>query len=224
MLVLLHTSPVHVPVFDALRDADHPGLRLRHVVREDLLVRARADGPDAVTDELAGLLRSAAADGADAVLCTCSSIGGVAEHLAGQAGVPVLRLDRPMAARAVATGPRITVLATTHSTLGPTVALIEDEAARAGRRVEVTAVHVDGAWELFLAGEHDAYLDRVAAALDAIGDTGADAGPDVMVLAQASIAGAAHRTRTSVPVLSSPRPGLAAAAAAATAAVTGRDA
>ncbi|MFD7638908.1 arylsulfatase, partial [Streptomyces sp. NPDC059873] len=26
MLALLHTSPVHIPVFDALRDADHPGL------------------------------------------------------------------------------------------------------------------------------------------------------------------------------------------------------
>ncbi|MEV4046661.1 arylsulfatase, partial [Streptomyces sp. NPDC049744] len=41
MLALLHTSPVHVPVFDALRDAAHPGLELRHHVGAGLLERAR---------------------------------------------------------------------------------------------------------------------------------------------------------------------------------------
>ncbi|MFI7008354.1 aspartate/glutamate racemase family protein [Streptomyces sp. NPDC050145] len=211
MLVLLHTSPVHVPVFEALRDAHHPGLALRHVVREELLERARVAGPASVTEDLGELLASAAADGAGAVLCTCSSIGGVAEALAEDAGLPVLRLDRPMAARAVALGPRVTVLATTHSTLGPTVALVEEEAARAGRPVDVRTVLVDGAWELFLAGDRVGYLGLVAEALDAIGPADAD----VVVLAQASIADAADQARTTVPVLSSPRPGLAAAASAA---------
>ncbi|WP_223206355.1 aspartate/glutamate racemase family protein [Streptomyces xanthii] len=213
MLVLLHTSPVHVPVFEALRDAHHPGLALRHVVREELLERARAAGPASVTDDVRHLLAEAAADGAGAVLCTCSSIGGVAESLAADLGVPVLRLDRPMAARAVALGPRVTVVATTHSTLGPTVALVEEEAARAGRPVDVRTVLVEGAWELFLAGDHEGYLGLVTAALDAIGPADADA----VVLAQASIADAADRTRTDVSVLSSPRPGLAAAARAAAA-------
>ena len=48
------------------------------------------------------------------------------------AGVPVLRVDRPMAAAAVAAGPRVVVLATVESTLGPTVALVEEEAAPRG--------------------------------------------------------------------------------------------
>ncbi|MYR45323.1 arylsulfatase, partial [Streptomyces sp. SID5910] len=39
MLALLHTSPVHVPVFDALRDEAHPGLVLRHHVDAGLLDR-----------------------------------------------------------------------------------------------------------------------------------------------------------------------------------------
>ncbi|WP_353946203.1 aspartate/glutamate racemase family protein [Streptomyces sp. HUAS MG91] len=208
-LALLHTSPVHVPVFDTLRDADHPGLALRHVVREELLERARAEGPSAVADDVRALLAAAAADGADAVLCTCSSIGAVAQEQAAAAGVPVLRVDRPMAARAVAEGPRVVVVATTHSTLGPTAALVEEEAGRAGRTVDLRTVLVEDAWELFLAGEREAYLDRVAAALDAV--TEADA--DVIVLAQASLTDAAARTRTTVPVLSSPRLGLAAAAA-----------
>ncbi|MEV5610661.1 aspartate/glutamate racemase family protein [Streptomyces sp. NPDC052225] len=206
-LTLLHTSPVHIPVFDALRDVDHPGLDLRHVVREELLVRAGVEGPAAVTDEVRSLLEDAARDGADAVLCTCSSIGAVAEGLADTVGVPVLRVDRPMAARAVAAGSRITVVATVRSTFGPTVALVEEEAERAGRAVDVRTVFVDGAWERFLAGDRDGYLDLVALALDGI------AGADAIVLAQASLTDAADRTGTGIPVLSSPRPGLDAAAA-----------
>ncbi|MFF8032117.1 aspartate/glutamate racemase family protein [Streptomyces sp. NPDC016626] len=206
MLALLHTSPVHVPVFDALRDRAHPGLELRHLVAEDLLERARADGPAAVADEVRARVRGAVDRGARAVLCTCSTIGGVAEAAAADVGVPVLRVDRPMAAAAVAAGSRVVVLAALESTLGPTVALVEEEAGRAGRSVEVRAVLVEGAWARFEAGDPAGYARRVADAADAV--TGADA----IVLAQASMAPAERLTTALVPVLSSPRTGLAAAA------------
>ncbi|MCF3137022.1 aspartate/glutamate racemase family protein [Streptomyces olivochromogenes] len=206
MLALLHTSPVHVPVFDALRDEDHQGLELRHFVDAGLLDRARRHGPEAVAGEVSAALERAVADGARAVLCTCSTIGGVAE--AAAAGVPVLRVDRPMAAAAVAAGSRVVVLATVRSTLDPTVALVEEEARRAGRDVTVRTLLVEEAWPRFEAGDHEGYARQVAAAADAV--TGADA----IVLAQASMTPAQRLTRTVVPVLSSPRPGLAAGAAA----------
>ncbi|MEU3252430.1 aspartate/glutamate racemase family protein [Streptomyces sp. NPDC006997] len=212
MLALLHTSPVHVPVFDALHDQHHPGLELRHLVDEGLLERARGyGGPAGVAVDVRGVVDRAVADGARAVLCTCSTIGAVAEATAAQVGVPVLRVDRPMAAAAVAAGPRVVVLATVESTLGPTVALVEEEARHAGRDVDVRSVLVAGAWERFAAGDTEAYARTVAAAVDAVGDA------DSIVLAQASMAPAQRLTTTSVPVLSSPRPGLAAAAAAAVA-------
>ncbi|MER6127961.1 arylsulfatase, partial [Streptomyces sp. NPDC001795] len=90
-LALLHTSPVHIPVFESLRDEAHPGLTLAHLVAEELLDRARTQGPDAVADDVRELLGEAVAAGARAVLCTCSTIGAVAER-AG-VGVPVLRVD-----------------------------------------------------------------------------------------------------------------------------------
>ncbi|MEW2078446.1 aspartate/glutamate racemase family protein [Streptomyces sp. NPDC013433] len=206
MLALLHTSPVHVPVFDALRDEAHPGLELRHLVAEDLLERARADGPAAVADDVRARVSEAVGRGARAVLCTCSTIGGVAEAAAAGAGVPVLRVDRPMAAEAVAAGARVVVLAALESTLRPTVALIEEEARRVGRSGGVRTVLVQDAWECFEAGDSAGYVRRVARAADAV------TGADVIVLAQASMAPAATLTTTPVPVLSSPRPGLAAAA------------
>ncbi|MFD1661545.1 arylsulfatase, partial [Streptomyces caeni] len=101
-LALLHTSPLHIPVFEALRDDAHPGLGLRHLVAEELLDRAREQGPAAVAGDVRRLLGEAAAAGAGAVLCTCSTIGAVAERTA--VAVPVSRAGRPMAAAAVAAG------------------------------------------------------------------------------------------------------------------------
>ncbi|QKW11287.1 arylsulfatase [Streptomyces sp. NA04227] len=210
MLALLHTSPLHVPVFDALRDAHHPGLVLRHLVDEELLARAGAEGPEAVAEDVGALLVGLAAEGAGAVLCTCSTIGAVAESAAVRAGVPVLRVDRPMAAEAVADGRRVVVLAAVASTLEPTARLLAEEAHRAGRVAEVRTALVEGAWELFAAGDTEAYARRIA---DAVRRT---VGAEVVVLAQASMAGAERLLGDldgRVRVLSSPRPGLAAAAA-----------
>ncbi|WP_406504390.1 aspartate/glutamate racemase family protein [Streptomyces sp. NBC_00212] len=205
MLALLHTSPAHVPVFDALRDEDAPDLELRHLVHEQLLSRARELGPDAVTADVEAALAEAVAQGADAVLCTCSTIGGIAEAAAAPLGVPVLRVDRPMAAAAVAQGDRIAVVATVASTLEPTADLIREEAG--DRPLALRTVLAEDAWQHFESGDADAYFAQIAATVDALRDV------DVVVLAQASMAPAAARTTIEVPVLSSPRPGLRAAAA-----------
>ncbi|MGW2043373.1 aspartate/glutamate racemase family protein [Streptomyces virginiae] len=201
-LTLLHTSPVHVPVFDGLRDRHHPGAVLRHLVAPELLDRARADGPRSVAPALRELL---AAAGPGPVLVTCSTIGATAEALAPALGAPVLRVDRPMAAAAVRTGPRIAVLAALASTLTPTAELLAEEAG--GRPLSVVPHLVPGAWESFGAGDTARYLSQVAEAADAV------TGADVIVLAQASMAGAADLATTDTPVLSSPTPGLAAALA-----------
>ncbi|MFE2415669.1 aspartate/glutamate racemase family protein [Streptomyces hokutonensis] len=208
MLALLHTSPAHIPVFDALRDEDHQGLELRHFVDEELLARARREGPEAVTDAVRHALEEAVAQGARAVLCTCSTIGAVAESAGADVGVPVLRGDRPMAAAAVATGTRVVVAATLESTLGPTAALIEEEARRIDRPVAVRTLLVEGAWARFETGDNEGRARLVADAVDAVGDA------DAIVLAQGSMAGARQLTTTTVPVLSSPWLGLGAGARA----------
>lgn len=202
-LLLLHTSPVHVPVFDALRDRHHPGAVLRHLVAPELLDRARAEGPEAVAPALLGLLAEA---GPGPALVTCSTIGATAESLAPALGAPVLRVDRPMAAAAVRTGAaagaRIAVLAALESTLAPTAELLAEEAGE--RPVSIRTHLVAGAWACFEAGDGAGCLARVAAAADAVTDA------DVIVLAQVSMAGAAELVTTRIPVLASPAAGLAA--------------
>lgn len=96
-------------------------------MHEDLLARARESGPEAVAGDVRALLAGAVADGARAVLCTCSTIGAVAEAESVTLGVPVLRVDRPMAAAAAARD-RVVVLASITGTLAPTLALLAEEA------------------------------------------------------------------------------------------------
>lgn len=206
-ITFLHTSPAHIATFDRLLAELAPGLTARHVVHEQLLADARASGITAgLAARVAAQIDAAQAEGAALLICTCSTIGGCAEQAAR--GLPVLRIDRPMAERAVALGGRVIVAAALASTLAPTRLLLQDAAARAGAAVELIELLCAEAWPHFERGDLPAYHAAIAAELRAA------PAADVIVLAQASMAGAAALCADlPTPILSSPRLGLEAALA-----------
>ncbi|NUT37975.1 MAG: hypothetical protein HOV79_33425 [Hamadaea sp.] len=187
----LHTSEVHVPTFRALVAELLPGAEDCHVVDEALLAKARAGRPYA--DGLAAAV--AQLEKADVIVCTCSTIGEAAEG----ADPRVIRVDRPMAARAVAYG-RVGVVAALESTLGPTADLVREEAAAAGWETEIVLAPCLEAWLLFESGDLAGYHETVARHVAALTEV------DVVVLAQASMAPVvALLGDHPVPVLASPR-------------------
>jgi hypothetical protein len=198
----LHTSPVHVAVFEGLVAAIEPDARCASVVDEGLLAAARLDGPEAVgvVAGVAARIDELVACGAGPIVCTCSTIGGIAERIGTERGLDVVRVDRAMAERAVDLGGRVVVLAALESTLEPTAQLLADVATIRRRPIDVCTQVVAGAWDRFEADDLDGYVRLVA---DAV--TGADDEADVIVLAQASMARAADRVATRAPVLTSPR-------------------
>ena len=208
----LHTAAVHVDTFTRLLAEAEPRAIGVHVLDESLLADARRLGTTdpALLSRIEIRLRQAAAE-SDAVLCTCSTLGAVAEAMSSRLGLPVVRVDRPMAAAAVQAGRRIGIVAAVESTVGPTRQLLEEEAEH--RRAKVTLIDLPcpEAWEAFEAGDIDRYLTQVAEHVDRAAPT-----VDVVVLAQASMAGAVDRCSTRTPVLTSPRAGVAAVLAAST--------
>ncbi|HVP28492.1 MAG TPA: hypothetical protein VMW35_04945 [Myxococcota bacterium] len=207
-LAFLHTAQAHVATFDALVAELDPTVAASHLVDPTLLADARAAGgaTSIVASRVAGAMRTLADEGARVVVCTCSTVGAAAEVDLGP-GRHALRIDRPMAEAAVAAGRRIAIVAALASTFAPTRALLEDEARRAARRVELRDVLCAGAWPLFEAGDRAGYRDRVAAAAREAG-----AACDVVVLAQASMAEAAALCADAgTKVLASPRLGVVAA-------------
>ena len=207
-LAFLHTLASNVDVFTPLVTERRPDLRIRHAVADHVLNEARKTGmtPE-IAREVQSLMIDLASTGARVVVCTCSTIGGAAEATDTTGRFVAMRIDRPMADRAVTLGPDVLVLAALASTFGPTRALLEDSARRANVTLRLEERLIESAWPHFERGDRDRYYQVIADAL-----TPDLAGFGVIVLAQASMAPAADRSRlTGVPVLASPRMGVEAA-------------
>ncbi len=211
-LALLHTGEAHVGAFAELFEEILPEAVLSHLVREDLLLRAQLAGavtPD-IAAETAESLQELAGQGARLLLCTCSTLGPAVEAAAADIAIPVLRVDRPLAEAAVAAGDRLLVVATAETTLAPTSALLEDAATNAERAVSLEVLCLPEAWEAFESGDREGYEKQIAEAVqkavENAGSRNGSGGFDAVVLAQASMAGAAEKLADlGIPVLASPR-------------------
>jgi hypothetical protein len=208
-LAFLHTAQVHVPTFERLVREIAPNLRVRHAVREDLLADARVVGVDdaGLIARVHHAMHEAASSGATVVVCTCSTIGAIAERTATGGAFKALRIDRAMADRAVRTGPRVLIVAALESTLAPTTALVLSAAQNAGVEVRPSQLLVEQAWSLFQSGDITGYVETLAGAIRAKANS-ADR-TDVVVLAQASMAPVEEALADlGIDVLSSPAPGV----------------
>ncbi len=204
-LGLIHTSSTLIDVFKQICDELIPGVDVLNITDESLIADVIAAGnvTESVSQRLCEHVRRAEASGADFILVTCSSIGCAAEAAQAAASVPVVRVDQAMADHAVSLAARIGVVATLHTTLGPTVELIEHSAILAGKSVDVTARLCDGAFAELLQGNLKSHDDMVCQALAELIKQ-----VDVIVLAQASMSRCVARLPTeltSKPILSSPR-------------------
>jgi hypothetical protein len=160
-------------------------VKISNIVDESLLEDAIAAGglTPSVNRRVVDHVLSAVDSGAVAVLATCSSIGPAVEIASQLVGVPVLRIDEPMASAAIESATRIGVLATVASTLDPTVDLLRRCAQRLGKDVELVPVLKADAFAAIRSGDgarHDAVIGEALAEL-----AGA---VDAVVLAQASMA------------------------------------
>ncbi|MFI7633160.1 aspartate/glutamate racemase family protein [Nonomuraea sp. NPDC049400] len=200
-LGLIHTSATLVDVFAKLCAEHLPGVETFNIVDDSLIKNTIAAGhlTPQTARRVAGHIASAEAAGADHILVTCSSIGAAVEAAEPLTGVPVTRVDRPMADRAVALGPRIGVLATLSTTLDPTADLVRRRAAALNSDVVLTARLCEGAFEALMGGDAATHDAQVAEALVALGGE-----VDVIVLAQASMARVAGTVEAPVPILASP--------------------
>jgi Asp/Glu/hydantoin racemase len=203
-LGLIHTSATLVPVFQQLCSQHLPGVQIFNIVDDSLIKNVIKCGelrPDTAR-RVVGYAASAESAGADFILYTCSSIGAAVETAATLTKVPVLRVDQPMADKAVQTGKRIGVIATLSTTLNPTTDLVKRRAAVAGNPVQVMAKLCEGAFDALMSGDTAKHDAMVAKALKELSSE-----VDVIVLAQASMARVVDtldEANKKIPILASP--------------------
>jgi Asp/Glu/hydantoin racemase len=203
-LGLIHTSATLVPIFGQLCKEKLPGVNVFNIADDSLVKGIMAAGSltPAIARRVAGYLESAELAGADYIMVTCSSIGAAVEAGAKLIGVPVLRVDQPMADKAVLTGKKIGVVATLRTTLEPTADLISRRAALAGKQIEMTSRLCEGAFDALMSGDAATHDAKIAAALKELSQQ-----VDVIVLAQASMARVVDSLKPEekrVPILASP--------------------
>ncbi len=206
LVAIVHTSFVSVEPLTLLFAELGPDVLVRHVVDADVLGAVRrAGGIDrGVEERMRAHYHAAAGAGCDAILNPCSSVGEVADRLAGDLDVPVVKVDEAMAERACTLGPRVGVVATLATTLGPTARLVESSAARLGCTVNVSSHLVEDAFPALERGEPAEHDRLVSEAIRELADA-----VDVVVCAQGSMAVLAEGLPPlAAPVLTSPRLGV----------------
>jgi len=204
-LAFLHTANTHADTFQCLIDELAPDICVNHVVNENLLQDAITEGEisTALQARIETTMHEAAATGSRVVVCTCSTIGGIAENMTSQPFVP-MRIDRAMANTAVKSGKYILLAATVDSTHAPTRNLLETSAQKAGVEIEIHDLLIDRAWQAFQKGDLARYFEMIAKEI-----TANTSSMDCVVLAQASMAPAVDQCRDiGIPILSSPRLGV----------------
>jgi Asp/Glu/hydantoin racemase len=193
-----------VPIFAQLCRDKLPGVSVFNLVDDSLIKDVIVSGHirPQTARRVAQHVAAAEDAGADFIMVTCSSIGPAVETAAKLASVPVLRVDEPMADRAVRTARCIGVIATLPTTLEPTAELIRRRAGAIGKDVELTARLCEGAFDALMSGDaatHDAMVASVLGELTTA--------VDVVALAQASMARVVDQLPLAdkrVPILASP--------------------
>ena len=203
-IALLHTADSNVALFDQAAMASGLGARaqLIHSVRPDLLAAVQAAG--VLTEALAGQTATALhalAEGADAVVLTCSSLGPAVGSL-GPTSVPVIRADAALAEAASRGGGVVAVLYAAPTSREATQQLFAHAAETSGAVIDLR--WVAGAWDAFLAGDAQAYGALI---MDEMGRAEAS-GANRIALAQASMSIAASAPTKGVPVLTVPNAAL----------------
>ncbi len=205
-LGLIHTSATLVPVFQELTNkylADKD-LKIFNISDDSLIKNTIERGkltPD-TSRRVVNLIASAEEAGADFILVTCSSIGPAVETAATLVDVPVLRVDQPMADKAVQMGTKIGVVATLSTTLEPTSDLVRRRAIVAGKEIQLTSRICEGAFDALMEGKPEVHDEKVASVLKELAQE-----VDVILLAQASMArvvGQLAEEDKKVPIITSP--------------------
>ncbi len=203
----VYTAPAIVEPIKEIFAEILPDCRLVNLVDDSLIQDVIRDGEVKlpVTRRLMRYYLACEDMEADAIFNTCSSIGDVASMARSMIRIPLIKIDEPMARKAVVLSDSIAVLATLPTTLEPTVRLVQSMADEAGRKVRIIEGLAEGAFQALVSGnpdEHDALLRNAA---ERVAEKA-----EVIVLAQGSMARMEKSLAalTGKTVLSSPRSGV----------------
>ena len=188
-IALIHATPVAIdPICDTFKRL-WPQARVTNLLDDSLAADLAAAGKleQSMIDRFCVLAKYVEAGGADAILFTCSAFGAAIEVARGAVKIPVLKPNEAMMEEAIATGPRIALLATFEPSLPSIRAELEQLASAHQAQIKITTRAVPAALTALQGGDDAGHDRQIAAAAEEFGDC------DALLLCQFSMASAAQR-------------------------------
>ena len=201
---LLHTVGFLADMFRKLFDETIPDVKSFHIVDEGILKQLMEN--DGLTPAIVRRVAIQASlmmeIGVDLILFTCSSTSPAVDTVRKLIDIPIMKIDDPLADKAIDYGEKIGVITTAKTTLKPSVDLIYSRAAEKGKKVEIFSSLETEAFRARLNGnvsEHDRIVKEAIEKLS--GQC------DVIILAQASMAHIVDQSQGTydIPILASPK-------------------
>ena len=202
-VVLIHTSPVSLNDLKALFKEIVPEVEMVNIIDDSLLEEVKKNGKinSNIISRMCAYVQVAKTLKPDLIFNQCSSVGEAFDIARKQADCKTLKIDEPMAEKAVSLGSKIGVVATVASTVQPSSDLIRNTAKKMNKEVCVTEYLVDGALDILMSGDVNRHNELVISAIKK-----AESENDVVVLAQGSMTAILPLlTDIEKPVLTSPR-------------------
>ncbi len=188
-IALIHATPVAIDPICTTFKRLWPQARVTNLLDDSLSADLAAAGKldQSMIDRFCVLAKYVEAGGADAILFTCSAFGAAIEVARGAVKIPVLKPNEAMMEEAIATGPRIALLATFEPSLPSMQAELEQLAAARKAHIRISTKAVPAALAALQSGDDAGHDNQIAAAAEEFGDC------DALLLCQFSMASAAER-------------------------------
>lgn len=162
-----------------------PEVEMINIIDDSLLQEALANKgiTPAIIRRMCSYFIEAQQLGCECILNQCSSVGEAADIAAKLVNIPMVKIDGPMAQKAVEHGKNIAVIATAISTIEPSSRLVENTAKRLGKDVSVNRCFCEGAYDaLLIENDREKHNKIVIDTIKKAAETN-----DVIVLAQGSM-------------------------------------
>ncbi|MCW8335689.1 MULTISPECIES: hypothetical protein [Vibrio] len=194
-ILFLHTLDNNTELFSPLAAARFPQHDISHDVQEHFLTEIRNKGQNEHTKQaIHRYLTKQLNNGADYIVCTCSTLGPVVDSFPND---KVFRVDKPMANES-AKFAHVLVAVTLESTIKPTGALLNSQASDTKFYFKL----IEGAWDLYTEGDLEAFNHCIAKDLNQ--ELQQDHNYQAIMLAQASMMNAVPLISEQMTVLTSP--------------------
>jgi Asp/Glu/hydantoin racemase len=208
-VAILHTSFVFINNQPVIKDQFRellPDVKVLDFVDSQILADVQVEGiTDDAVQRMTHMAKAAEAAGADVIFSACSSLGPTIDTVRKSVSIPIIKIDDEMTEQAVLKAERIGILATVPTTVPPTVALIEEKAAKSGKEIHILTSVAEGAFDKLMSGDKETHNRMVL-------DKAKELAPkvDLLVLAQASMTTLAPMLAeaTGLEVLTSPQLGV----------------